>query len=162
MKIAKRFLAVAVASAMSLSAHAGESVYLSKPINFTSFSGLNSQLGVDNASSFKMVKEVNLKKRGIYKVKVQQNIWGVPVWGHYLNATQSAKGGALKAVQGKYVKMAGVDRKFVKPSLNRAQALELASKDLKAGVAASPSLANAKDDLYVLSLIHISEPTRPC
>ena len=35
MKIAKRFLAVAVASAMSLSAHAGESVYLSKPINFT-------------------------------------------------------------------------------------------------------------------------------
>ncbi|NRF30086.1 M4 family metallopeptidase [Vibrio coralliilyticus] len=149
MKIAKRFLAVAVASAMSLSAHAGESVYLSKPINFTSFSGLNSQLGVDNASSFKMVKEVNLKKRGIYKVKVQQNIWGVPVWGHYLNATQSAKGGALKAVQGKYVKMAGVDRKFVKPSLNRAQALELASKDIKAGVAASPSLANAKDDLYV-------------
>lgn len=57
MKIAKHFLAVAVASAMSLSAHAGESVYLSKPINFTSFSGLNSQLGVDNASSFKMVKK---------------------------------------------------------------------------------------------------------
>ncbi len=52
--------------------HAGESVSINQPINFTSFSGLNTQLGVSNASSFKMVKEVNLKKRGIYKVKINK------------------------------------------------------------------------------------------
>ncbi|GLT19162.1 hypothetical protein GCM10007938_29440 [Vibrio zhanjiangensis] len=149
MKLDNRLLAVAVASALSLSAHAGESVYLSKPINFTSFSGLNSQLGVDNSSSFKMVKQVNIEKRGIHKVKVQQNIWGVPVWGHYLNATQSARGGALKSVQGNYIKMAGVDRKFVKPSLNRAQALEIASKDIKPGLTGSKSISNTKDNVYV-------------
>ncbi|MBU2896718.1 M4 family metallopeptidase [Vibrio hepatarius] len=149
MKLDNRLLAIAVASALSLSAHAGESVYLSKPINFTSFSGLNSQLGVDNASSFKMVKQVSLEKRGIHKVKVQQNIWGVPVWGHSLNATQSVRGGALKSVQGQYVKVTGVDRKFVKPSLNRSQALELASKDISAGLTGNKSIANAKDNLYI-------------
>ena len=149
MKLDNRLLAVAVASALSMSAHAGESVYLSKPINFTSFSGLNSQLGVDNSSSFKMVKQVNLQKRGIHKVKVQQNIWGVPVWGHYLNATQSFRGGALKSVQGNYVKMTGVDRKFVKPSFNRARALELASKDIKTGLTGDKSLSNTQDKLYV-------------
>ena len=74
MKIKKRLVAVAIASAMSLSVHASESVQINQPINFTNFSGLNAQLGVSNASSFKMLKEVSLKKRGIYKVKQCCNI----------------------------------------------------------------------------------------
>ncbi|KPL98635.1 M4 family metallopeptidase [Vibrio splendidus] len=149
MKMKKRLVAVAIASAMSLSVHASESVSIDQPINFTSFSGLNTQLGVSNASSFKMVKEVNLKKRGIYKVKIQQNIWGTPVWGHYLNATQSVQGGALKSVQGNYLKTTTLERSFVKPSLNSSQAVELASKDLKVQGLTSKSLDNVQHQLFI-------------
>ncbi|MCL4114851.1 UNVERIFIED_CONTAM: hypothetical protein GTU68_055959 [Idotea baltica] len=149
MKMKKRLVAVAIASAMSLSVHASESVNIDQPINFTSFSGLNSQLGVSNASSFKMVKEVNLKKRGIYKVKIQQNIWGTPVWGHYLNATQSVQGGALKSVQGNYLKTTTLERSFVKPSINSSQAVELASKDLKVQGLTSKSLDNVQHELFI-------------
>ena len=149
MKIKKRLVAVAIASAMSLSVHASESIQINQPINFTNFSGLNAQLGVSNASSFEMVKEVSLKKRGIYKVKIQQNIWGTPVWGHYLNATQSVQGGALKSVQGRYLKTSTLERSFVKPSINSSQAVELASKDLKVQGLTSKSLDNVQHELFI-------------
>lgn len=149
MKIRKRLVAVAIASAMSLSVHANESVKIDQPINFTNFSGLNAQLGVSNASNFKMVKEVSLKKRGTYKVKIQQNIWGTPVWGHYLNATQSVKGGALKSVQGLYLKTTTLERSFVKPSINSSQAVDLASKDLKTQGLTSQSLDNVQHELFI-------------
>ncbi|WP_038172792.1 M4 family metallopeptidase [Vibrio pacinii] len=149
MNINKRLIALTVSSAMTLSVYAGESVTVTQPINFTNFSGLNAQLGVNNASSFKVVKEVQLKKRGIYKVKVQQNLWGIPVWGHYLNATQSVKGGALKSLQGNYLKTTTIERAFVKPSINRSQALALASKDINAGLTTNASLENVQDDLFV-------------
>ncbi|WP_391087556.1 M4 family metallopeptidase [Vibrio sp. NH-UV-68] len=149
MNINKRLIALTVSSAMTLSVYAGESVTVTQPINFTNFSGINAQLGVNNASSFKVVKEVQLKKRGIYKVKVQQNLWGIPVWGHYLNATQSVKGGALKSLQGNYLKTTTIERAFVKPSINRSQALALASKDINAGLTTNASLENVQDDLFV-------------
>jgi vibriolysin len=134
---------------MTMSVYAGESVTLTKPVNFTSFSGLNKQLGVSHSSSFQQVKNIYLKKRGIYKVKIQQHVWGVPVWGHSLNATQSFKGGALKGVQGNYLRLNGVDRSFVKPKLNRAQALKVASKNYENKAFARHMLKNVQDDLYV-------------
>lgn len=149
MKIKKRLIAIAVAGVMTMSVHAGESVTLNKPVNFTNFSGLNSQLGVNNASSFKQVKSIYLKKRGIYKVKIQQNVWGIPVWGHSLNATQSFKGGALKAVQGDYLRVNDLDRSFVKPKLNRAEALKVASKNLENKGIAGKFLRNVEDDLFI-------------
>ncbi|WP_100751936.1 M4 family metallopeptidase [Vibrio salilacus] len=175
MKINKRLIALTVSSAMTLSVYAGESVTLTQPINFTNFSGLNAQLGVNNASSFKVVKEVELKKRGIYKVKVQQNLWGIPVWGHSLNATQSVKGGALKSLQGNYLKTSSIERAFVKPTINRTQALALASKDINAGLTSNASLENVQDNLFVYQdgdktrLIYVvsylvqgsKQPTRP-
>ena len=149
MKMKKCLIALAVSSAMTLSVHAGETVSLKQPVKFTSFSGLNAQLGVNRASSFKLVKEVKLKKKGVYKVKYQQNIYGVPVWGHTLNASQTFKGGALKTLQGTYLKNVNVKRSFVKPTLNRVQALELASKNLKASAIGLKNLTNVKDDLYI-------------
>ena len=149
MIIKKRLIAVAVAGVMTMSVHAGESVTLTKPVNFTNFSGLNSQLGVNNASSFKQVKSIHLKKRGVYKVKIQQNVWGVPVWGHSLNATQSFKGGALKTVQGSYLRVNDLDRSFVKPKLNRADALKVASKNLQDKGFAVKFLRNVEDELFI-------------
>ncbi|UTZ28795.1 PKD domain-containing protein [Vibrio campbellii] len=149
MRIKKRLIAVAVAGVMTMSVHAGESVTLTKPVNFTNFSGLNSQLGVNNASSFKQVKSIHLKKRGVYKVKIQQNVWGVPVWGHSLNATQSFKGGALKTVQGSYLRVNDLDRSFVKPKLNRADALKVASKNLQDKGFAVKFLRNVEDELFI-------------
>ncbi|TDE26206.1 PKD domain-containing protein [Vibrio owensii] len=149
MKIKKRLIAIAVAGVMTMSVHAGESVTLNKPVNFTNFSGLNSQLGVNNASSFKQVKSIHLKKRGVYKVKIQQNVWGIPVWGHSLNATQSFKGGALKAVQGNYLRVNDLERSFVKPKLNRAEALKVASKNLENKGIAGKFLRNVEDELFI-------------
>ncbi|GEM75076.1 M4 family metallopeptidase [Vibrio sagamiensis] len=149
MKIKKRLIAIAVASVISMSVYAGESITLTKPVNFTSFSGLNKQLGVSHSSSFQQVKNIYLQKRGIYKVKIQQHIWGIPVWGHALNATQSYKGGALKGVQGNYLRIRDVDRSFVKPKLNRAQALKIASKNYENKAFARHMLKNVQDDLYV-------------
>ncbi|MCL9783741.1 M4 family metallopeptidase [Vibrio sp. S4M6] len=149
MQTLKRLIYLSALSLAALPAYSTESTQIRQPINFTSFSGLNSQLGVNNATSFKSIKEVNLKKQGIYKVKIQQNIWGVPVWGHHLNATQSFRGGALKSVQGNYLKTTTIERSFVKPSINRAQAANIASKNIASRLSPESSLKNVKDQLFI-------------
>ncbi len=104
-----------------------------------------------------MVKEVNLKKRGIYKVKIQQNIWGTPVWGHYLNATQSVQGGALKSVQGRYLKTTTLERSLLNHQ-STAPAVELASKDLKVQGLTSKSLDNVQHELFIYQAHLTKEP----
>ncbi len=83
MIIKKRLIAVAVAGVMTMSVHAGESVTLTKPVNFTNFSGLNSQLGVNNASSFKQVKSIHLKNVVFIKLRFSKT-FGVFLFGAIL------------------------------------------------------------------------------